>query len=403
MLPTTTRLKRRTARLARCFQVIAIAAGAAGAAVACGSHASGDGATGAGDAGDASDPGDSTFAQESGEASLSDAGPAHDAEVTIDVGCGAIVILDDASTDAADICDYTLTCGLQKSYGLTHVGCTIVPADPYGNPMDADGFLDCSVREGLGCSDGSWIATDGGAVTFQCSGCFGGGGRRPPGLVGASRAQRRGMTRAGAHFAEMARLEAASVQAFDRLAGELAEHRAPRRLVEAARESARDEERHAAAMGRLAQRFGAKASGARVRHVGRRSLAAIARENAVEGCVRETFGALVNTWQAMNARDEGVRSVLGEIARDETRHAALAWEIAAWAESRVSTRERNAIDRARHRAVAALTSEIARETPRDLREGVGLPDAAQLGRMLAEVGAQLWGISLAHQRAQSIA
>ncbi len=391
MASTTSLLRRRTARLARCFQLIAAAAGAAGVAVACGSHASGDGTADAG-AGDASGLSDSTAGPDAGDAAISDARAA--GEIDVDAApsaCGAIVALNDATTDAEDICDYTLTCGLQKNYGLTHVGCTVVPADPYGNPIDADGFLDCSVREALGCTDGNFVAPDGGSITFQCYGCFGGGGRRPPGLVRVARGRARGWTLAGAHFAEMARLEAASVHAFDRLAGELADHRAPRRLVDAATESARDEERHAAAMDRLARRFGAKGSRAHVRHVGRRSLATIARENAVEGCVRETFGALVNTWQAMHARDADVRSVLAAIARDETRHAALSWEIAAWAETRLTPTERRSIDRARRRAIATLASEIAAEAPRELRQRAGLPDAAECARMMAELGAHVWG------------
>ena len=52
-----------------------------------------------------------------------------------------------------------------------------------------------------------------------------------------------------------------------------------------------------------------------------RELEAIAIENAVEGCVRESFGALLATWQAKTAGDARVRAAMKRIARDETRHA----------------------------------------------------------------------------------
>ena len=48
-----------------------------------------------------------------------------------------------------------------------------------------------------------------------------------------------------------------------------------------------------------------------------------------------SYGALVVTWQASHASDRAIRDAMRRIARDETRHAALAWTIAAWAEPRL--------------------------------------------------------------------
>jgi hypothetical protein len=56
-----------------------------------------------------------------------------------------------------------------------------------------------------------------------------------------------------------------------------------------------------------------------------RSLEELAVENAVEGCVRETYGALTAIWQARTAKDPSVAAAVRRIARDETRHAALSW------------------------------------------------------------------------------
>jgi hypothetical protein len=390
------RLARRTASFARIFQVIAAAAaaGASSAAVSCSTSSGGSNANGA-DAGDASTAFDGSDIAEVGP---HDAGALGDADAAVDAGsdvvCGALIALDDASTDANDICDYTLTCGLTKNYGLTHVGCTILPVGADGGPDDdAAGFPSCYVLEGRGCTNGAYVAPDGAELTFQCIGCFGGAGRRPAGLVARRRSTRGERSRAhpaGAYFAEMARLEAASVLAFDRLARELEAHGAPRRLVDAARESARDEERHAASAERIARRFGACATEARVRPVRRRSLAEIARENAVEGCVRETFGALVNTWQAAHAQSDATRRALAEIARDETKHAALSWEIAAWAERRLTVAERKNVKRARRRAISKLARDIAFETPAAVREHAGVPDARARAAMLADLTRSLF-------------
>src|SRR6185295_13249702 len=123
-----------------------------------------------------------------------------------------------------------------------------------------------------------------------------------------------------------------SIHAFRRLARELRAHGAPSDLVNAARACARDEARHARTMARLARAHGATIDRVHVEDVGTRDLEAIARENAVEGCVGETYGALLAIWQAEHAADADVRAAMREIAPDEMRHAALAWAVATWAD-----------------------------------------------------------------------
>jgi hypothetical protein len=61
----------------------------------------------------------------------------------------------------------------------------------------------------------------------------------------------------GGYFADVARLEAASVTAFRILRDELRVHEAPKKLVRAAARAACDEIRHTRATGALARRFGA--------------------------------------------------------------------------------------------------------------------------------------------------
>ena len=170
-------------------------------------------------------------------------------------------------------------------------------------------------------------------------------GRRPEGLAEG---------RLTGQLAEMARLEAASVFAFKRLRDELAAHGAPRRLLRACGRAARDEVRHARTMGALARRRGQRIEAPRVEPARPRSLAAMATENAVEGCVRETYGALVATRDADAHPDPLVRAAMKRIAKDETRHAALSWEIAAWIEPRLDAAARARLRAARRSAAFEL-------------------------------------------------
>ena len=154
-------------------------------------------------------------------------------------------------------------------------------------------------------------------------------GRRPAGL-GRPRGRRNGGDPLGTLLAQMASLEAASIPAFETLARELEAHGAPRSLCRAARRAAADEVRHARMMTALARRHGARPAQLRTRPGCIRSLARISVENCVEGCVRETFGAMVAMWQAREAKDPELRRVFRVIARDEARHAALAFRVAGW-------------------------------------------------------------------------
>jgi hypothetical protein len=121
-----------------------------------------------------------------------------------------------------------------------------------------------------------------------------------------------------------------------------------------------------------------------------RSLEEIAIENAVEGCVRETYGALLATWQARQASDAGVRAAMTVIAEDETRHAALSWSVAKWLDRRLNRDERHRVEQARLAAVEELLGQMEAQNDVELLESAGLPGrehAALLARHLARA---LW-------------
>ena len=338
-------LRREQRRLRRAFAALVVALAPAGLAQACGSPTEAP----PGDAGTVT-PAEAGVDGSSAETDAA-VGPDADAAEPMEAGapdsCVPVLTEADSGADAEPLCFYELPCGLTS--GFSTVGCDLY----YKAVGDASIPFGCSVVEGEGCTGGVYIVTDGGAVTLSCPGCLGGGGgRRPRGL--ARPPQLRASSALGAYFAGMAHDEAASVHAFLRMRDELAIHGAPAALVLAASRSARDEERHARVMARRARAHGAVVPVPRVRRGRPRSLEAIARENAVEGCVHETFGALVLHWQAARARGASARRMFARIAADETRHAALSWAVARWAEGQLDEGGRARVRAARARALLGL-------------------------------------------------
>jgi hypothetical protein len=213
------------------------------------------------------------------------------------------------------------------------------------------------------------------------------GGRRPAGLTSCGDA--RTSSPLGRWLAGMAHLEAASVDAFRILADELDVHGAPRALAGAARVAAKDERRHARLMARLAIAAGARPPAARVVRRAPRDLETVAVENAVEGCVRETFAALVAWRQVRAAADPAIRDTMRDIAADETRHAALSWAVDAWALDRLPTAARRRTREARREAVDLLSRAVAITEPAALRIPAGLPDGQEAVRMASALFARL--------------
>jgi hypothetical protein len=179
------------------------------------------------------------------------------------------------------------------------------------------------------------------------------------------------------YFAEVMRLETASIRAFQVLEHELRVLRAPFELVYAARIAHRDEVRHARAAGAVARQLGVVPRLPRVAAPRERDRAEIAVENAVEGCVRETFGAVLAAVQADRAGHEGARAFHASIAADEAAHAALAWALFAWLDESASEDERARVHQARSEAVRDLLAELTIEQDEPTRAALGLPAAPE--------------------------
>lgn len=190
----------------------------------------------------------------------------------------------------------------------------------------------------------------------------------------------------GDHLARSAALEAAAVDAFELVAGDLERLGAPTDLIDDARRAADDERIHARLVDNLATRFGAHPIPT-PRPKGRRQDArAFAIENAIEGCVRETFGAALAAWQAARATDPRVREALGVIATDEARHANLGWRIDGWLMSVLSERDQRAVAGAREKATLELRASLDGVLPDEV---LGLPDRVSAHALFDALGA-IW-------------
>jgi len=248
--------------------------------------------------------------------------------------------------------------------------------------------LDASVPDDASASDAA-AATDADAdasatspacpkrvATITCTPfCYGGRGTSGVGMRSP-----RGDSE-GAHFAQMAELEAISVLAFARMATELEELGAPPALVASARRASSEESAHAAAMADLAATRGAAVLRPPPQSAfAPRSLFELARENAREGCVREAYGAVLAAFAAVRAEDPAVRAVMARIADEEACHAQLSWELHAWSSSLLTETERATVLAEMAQARKALRGSLCE------REGwgkrVGLPSQSESLRLL---------------------
>ncbi|HWL84343.1 MAG TPA: hypothetical protein VNO21_00995 [Polyangiaceae bacterium] len=194
----------------------------------------------------------------------------------------------------------------------------------------------------------------------------------------------------GEYFALRAELHEASIQAFRILASELEAHSAPAALVRATKRAGRDEERHAQMSASLARRHGGETARVSVDRPSVRAIEDVAIENAVEGCIRETFLALVSTRQAETAKDGTIRAAMKTIARDESEHAALAWTLASWLEPRVQGDGRTRYGKAARVAIQDLRTEAYAPYPETLRRVVGLPSVRDALALIDSLDRTMW-------------
>ncbi|MEY4509401.1 MAG: hypothetical protein RLZZ450_1523 [Pseudomonadota bacterium] len=161
-------------------------------------------------------------------------------------------------------------------------------------------------------------------------------------------------------------------------------------------ERARDDElRHADAMQRWASRLGHDVPEPGRARGGLRAALAVARENAIEGCVRELLGALMVRFQGERSSVHPLREDLTQIADDEAVHASLAIDVASWLEPQLAREERASIEADVARALTELADELTEPSP-ELRALCGLPTRKESSALLAQVAQALSTLRMMH-------
>ncbi|MCA9716401.1 MAG: ferritin-like domain-containing protein [Myxococcales bacterium] len=181
-----------------------------------------------------------------------------------------------------------------------------------------------------------------------------------------------------------ARMEYASVAAFARFTLQLLATGAPVDLVVETRRAMADELRHARLGYALASAYGGRDLGP-----GRLSIDdALSEHNFIatvetallEGCVGETVAAIEAAELREHVVDPVVRGVLAGVARDEGRHAALAWRFLRWALARggdeVRARAQATFERVAVELAGAPERALSAEDRWALRQGL-VTDAAR--------------------------
>lgn len=135
-------------------------------------------------------------------------------------------------------------------------------------------------------------------------------------------------------WTEIALMEHASIAAFARFALDLLSLGAPPELLSRTQDAMRDETAHARDAFALASLYAGAPLGpgalAIEGSLGSGAPLDIVTTAILEGCIGETVAAVEAAECLAHASDPAVREVLSRVARDETRHAELAWQFVRW-------------------------------------------------------------------------
>jgi len=186
--------------------------------------------------------------------------------------------------------------------------------------------------------------------------------------------------------------EAAAALAFAWLGDELRAHGSPLALLAKVRTARTDEQRHAEVLASFCRDRGLAVPPVTCLPPKHRSLLELAIENAVEGCVRETWGAMEALHQAEHAGDARFRSAFAAIAADEIRHAELAWQLHYWLLERLNASGRREVGDAMASATNRLGIALQCSPCAALQVELGLPSAPTAQRLLNGLHDRVFGV-----------
>ena len=181
--------------------------------------------------------------------------------------------------------------------------------------------------------------------------------------------------------------EASSVAAFSILASELRQHNAPPSLAKRCMRAAKEEVMHARMMSRFCAQEGGKASPLDFGTQTKRGIFELAMDNAVEGCIFETYAALRARYQSLHAENKKVRKIMKIIARDETAHAQLAWDIHSWIMPQLSDEQRACVAKEQEKARRKLKESVQNSPSTSLSKEIGLPGQELVAELCVRLAA----------------
>jgi hypothetical protein len=174
---------------------------------------------------------------------------------------------------------------------------------------------------------------------------------REPARADASTLSARDRGELAARWRAAAQAEHASIASFSRVSLQMMALGAPADLLAAVHAAALDEIAHARACFALASSYSGLDEGPGALPVQALAVKAVeldvlARDTFIDACVGETIGTVTARAAAERAVEPAVRDALERIARDEERHAELAWRTAAWAARAGGARVKRALTEA---------------------------------------------------------
>lgn len=187
----------------------------------------------------------------------------------------------------------------------------------------------------------------------------------------------------GDMLARHAAYEAASVIAFIQLHRELNALGAPLSLLSRIEKAADDERRHAIQVGALAERYGKTMESFSFEASPERDMEAIAINNMQEGCVGESWGALIGLYQAQHACDPVIAETMTQVAMDEVEHASLSWEINDWLSEQLSADALERVKLARQVSLDRVVKRTNKPVDRESQLLAGLPEP-EVAELLAK-------------------
>ncbi|MBX3186254.1 MAG: hypothetical protein KF819_04530 [Labilithrix sp.] len=301
---------------------------------------------------------------------------------------GALVLAASGLAGCTTCTERETTSRVEIPHGCTAGRCEEWKSAPCEETCAA--FLDDRALEVTGCEPPRVDPRSPGRLTVECryvtqtcrTSPSLGSGRPQAGHV--ARGPARGEDAVGRLFAAAAEAEESSVHAFIELAAVLEAFGAPASLVARCGAAADDEERHRATMSALARARGVEASRAPPAPSRWPTIESLAIENAAVGCVEELWSAAIVAHAAHFASAPEVRAAYRAIARDEARHAALAFAIDTYARSRLDADALGRVVEARAAAVVRLVGDALRVADDDPVVTSGLVPTRNARRRLLE-------------------